>query len=98
AIRRGPSQRSGTFSDRAWTALSAYVYAVRPGRRAWPAAGAARVKRAALPGLAQPLSGVSGQEIARLDGTAPGPGCGPPGTGHPGSTMVRARRLVRDLP
>jgi hypothetical protein len=37
---------------------------------AWPVAGAGRVKRAALSGLAQPLLGVFGQEIAQQDATA----------------------------
>ena len=45
----------------------------------WPVAGADRVKRAALSGLAQPLFGVLGQEIAQRDAAAPGLGREPPG-------------------
>jgi hypothetical protein len=41
--------------------------------------GPGRVKRAALPGLAQPLLGVFGQEIAQRDATARGLGREPPG-------------------
>ena len=45
----------------------------------WPVAGADRVKRAALSGLAQSLLGVFGQEIAERDAAAPGLGREPPG-------------------
>ena len=84
-----PSQRSGgvaraeisSLSDWVSAALSAQVCTV------WHAAGGdghgghgeAPVKCAVLSGLAQPLLGVFGQEIAQRDATAPGLGREPPG-------------------